>query len=210
MKFFMKKYILLFLSAVLLYSCKNVTSAVDATASTDTTSTQVESITGNKSGESIFILPDTFTTQYGKSFALSSLAGKPTVVAMIFTHCTYACPRITFDMKNIADKLKGHRDKVNFVLVSFDTERDTPAQLRKFQDQMELDNRWLLLHGNDQSVRTLSVLLNVQFEKDAEGNFSHSNLITVLDKNGAVNFQKEGLEADHTETVDKITQLINK
>ena len=64
------------------------------------------------------------------------------------------------------------------------------------------------MHGSEQVVRTLSVLLNVQFEKDADGNFSHSNLISVLDKDGILSFQKEGLEADHTETVDKINELI--
>ena len=52
------------------------------------------------------------------------------------------------------------------------------------------------LHGSEQAVRTLSVLLNVQFEKDAEGNFSHSNIISVLDKGGVLRFQKEGLNAD--------------
>jgi protein SCO1/2 len=74
---------------------------------------------------------------------------------------------------------------------------------------MSLDDKWILLHGSEQTVRTLSVLLNVQFEKDAEGDFSHSNVISVLDKNGALAFQKEGLEADQKETVDKIKELIN-
>jgi hypothetical protein len=41
-----------------------------------------------------------------------------------------------------------------------------------------------VLHGSDDAVRTLSVLLNVQYEKDADGNFSHSNLISVLDQQG--------------------------
>ncbi len=139
---------------------------------------------------------------------MSSLKGKPTVVGMVFTSCGYACPRLTSDMKNIAGKLKDDREKVNFVQVSFDTEKDTPEQLKKFAKQMHLDENWILLHGNEETVRTLSVLLNVQFEKDAEGNFSHSNLISVLDKNGVLAFQKEGLEADHKETIGKIEGLL--
>ena len=59
-----------------------------------------------------------------------------------------------------------------------------------------------------QAVRTLSVLLNVQFEKDAEGNFSHSNIISVLDKNGVLRFQKEGLNADQAETIANIKQVL--
>lgn len=204
----MKKIIIIFSAVIIFYSCnEGNTTAVNNAVNTSALTTKTNS--NAIPAESIFMLPDTFQTQHANNFVLSSLAGKPTVVGMIFTNCGYACPRLTSDMKNIAEKLKSNRDKVNFVLISFDAERDIPKQLQKFQKQMELDDNWILLHGNDETVRTLSVLLNVQFEKDAEGNFSHSNLITVLDKNGVLKFQKEGLEADHTETIAKINELIN-
>ncbi|MBL0305693.1 MAG: SCO family protein [Chitinophagaceae bacterium] len=58
------------------------------------------------------------------------LKGKPTVVGMIFTHCTYACPRLTADIKSIADSLNYEKEKVNFLLVSFDTKRDNPTRLK--------------------------------------------------------------------------------
>jgi protein SCO1/2 len=164
----------------------------------------------NIPSESIFMLNDTFKTQHNTNFQLSSLKGKPTVIGMIFTHCTYACPRLTADIKNISENLKDKRTKVNFILVSFDTERDNPAQLNKFANEMGLDANWILLHGNEQTVRTLSVLLNVQFEKDAEGNFSHSNLVSVLDKKGVLQYQKEGLEAEHKETISVIQKLVQQ
>ena len=208
----MNKYIIFFLVIIVFYSCKNGNnSSAKKSIIEDSASTkQTETKNSNEvTGESIFMLPDTFKTQHNNNFVLASLAGKPTVVAMIFTNCGFACPRITSDMKNISEKLKGNREKVNFLLVSFDSQRDTPSQLQKFAKQMDLDSNWILLHGSDEAVRTLSVLFNVQFEKDAEGNFSHSNMITVLDKNGLLKFQKEGLEADHAETLAKINQLIN-
>jgi len=52
------------------------------------------------------------------------------------------------------------------------------------------------------------VLLNVQFEKDAQGNFSHSNIISVLDKKGVLVFQKEGLDGDPTDIVSTIKQQL--
>ena len=192
------------------YSCKNTITVPDSSkiVSKDSTELVKKKSLNLNAVQSIFTIADTFQTQHNNNITLSSFAGKPTVVGMIFTNCGYACPRLTSDMKNIANKLKDNKRKVNFVLISFDTERDTPAQLQKFAKQMELDSNWILLHGSEQVVRTLSVLLNVQFEKDADGNFSHSNLISVLDKDGILSFQKEGLEADHTETVDKINELI--
>lgn len=204
----MKKYsiVLLFIIVALL-SCNNKTSDSDKTIKDSSVATKDNS-PDSTVGQSIFIVDDTFQTQYNKNISLSSLTGKPTVMAMIFTNCGFACPRITSDMKNIADSLRGNRNKVNFVLISFDIVRDNPAQLLKFAKKMELDSSWILLHGSEQVVRTVSVLLNVQYEKDAEGNFSHSNVISVLDKNGVLSFQKEGLEADHKETIDKINALL--
>jgi protein SCO1/2 len=92
--------------------------------------------------------------------------------------------------------------------VSFDSQRDLPEQLKKFANANQLDNNFTLLHGDENTVRTLSVLLNVQFEKDAEGNFSHSNIISVLDKKGALVYQKEGLDADPTDIISSIKQQL--
>lgn len=207
----MKKYCFVFLLFASIYSCKNV-------HDTSVTTNVVESKAFKKlqyndtfaiPPESIFHLTDTFKTSGNKNFTLADLKGKPTVLAMIFTNCGYACPRLTSDINNIREKLYDNKQKINFVLVSFDTKRDTPLQLQRYAKQMELDSNWILLHGSDETVRTLSVLLNVQFEKDADGNFSHSNVITVLGKNGLINFRKEGLEVDHTETLLKLKTLIN-
>ena len=203
----MKKYVTTILFAAILYSCNdaNITSVSNNNGGNNS-ATQV--LSKDAAAESLFMITDTFRTQNKKDIVLSSFAGKPTVVGMVFTRCGGACPRLTSDMANISSKLKADKDKVNFVLVSFDTERDDPAQLKMFAKHMGLDASWILLHGSEEAVRTLSVLLNVQFEKDAEGNFSHSNLISVLDKNGMLAFQKEGLEADHKETIEKIETLL--
>ena len=115
---------------------------------------------------------------------------------------------MTADIKNIEQQLQSENGKVNFLLVSFDSERDFPDQLKKFAETSELDKNWTLLHGSESAVRTLSVLLNIQFEKDAEGNFSHSNVISVLDKEGKLVYQKEGLGEDPNPTVSQINQMI--
>ncbi len=182
----------------------------DATAKKINDSTNVTSAVNTAAipEESIFQLKDSFQTQDGKLFTLDMLQGKPTVVGMIFTHCTYACPRLTADIEQIAKSLNVDKDKVNFVLVSFDAARDTSARLKEYANTMHLDKDWTLLHGSEDAVRTLSVLLGVQFEKDANGDFSHSNLISLLDKQGVFEYQKEGLEADHQETLNRLKKLM--
>lgn len=158
--------------------------------------------------ESIYNLTDTFTTQDNKLVLLKDFAGKPTLVCMIFTHCDYACPRLTADIKGIEEKLNKDADKVNFLLITFDTERDTPERLEEYRKMMKLDDRFTLLHGDEDAVRTLSVLLNVQYQKNANGDFSHSNIISVLDKQGKLSFQKEGIQANHEETIRQIKSEI--
>ncbi len=157
---------------------------------------------------SLYLLTDSFQTQDNKKIVLSDFAGKPTVVGMIFTHCDYACPRLTADIKNIHKELNVPEGKVNYVLISFDTERDTPEVLKKYADNLKLDKDYTLLHGSEEAVRTLSVLLNVQFQKDAEGNFSHSNIISVLDKQGNLVIQKEGLEANQEKTLASLQGML--
>lgn len=194
----------LFYSAIailILFGCNN---SANKSAFEGSVEKKVTTAVGTIPDESIYMLKDTFQTQDNKSLTLASFAGKPTVMGMIFTHCDFACPRLTADIKSIQEKLKKDEGKINFVLVSFDTERDDPAQLKKFADTYNLDKNWTLLHGSEDAVRILSVLLNVQFEKDAEGNFSHSNIISVLGKNGSLLFQKEGLEANSDVTIKTI------
>jgi protein SCO1/2 len=199
------RFAFIIVAAFFLASCGNTTSqsAFEGVVAKTTTAP-----VGTISASSIYSLTDTFQTQKNTNVTLASFAGKPTVIGMIFTNCTYACPRLTADIKDIEDKLKTEAGKVNFVLVSFDSERDSVPQLKKFADNLNLDGNWTLLHGSQEAVRTLSVLLNVQFEKDAEGNFSHSNIISVLDKGGVLRYQKEGLNADQAETLSNIKQLL--
>lgn len=214
----MKAYILLFALVTTLYSCTDGIPSVKSTNSAGISPAKplkgscckapVKADLSSIPSESIFSLEDTFTTQNNARIKLSSLMNKPTVVGMIFTHCAYACPRLTSDMKSIYKNMGSKKDHVNYVLISFDTERDSPERLKEFAKEMGLDSNWTLLRGSEQSVRTISVLLNVQYEKDMEGNFSHSNLVSVLDNKGVLKFQKEGLGADHNETLNILQTFV--
>lgn len=136
-----------------------------------------------------------FTTDTGAAFKLGDLRGRPVVLAMFFATCSYACPLTVADMQALREKLPAAlRDRAAFVLVSFDVARDTPAALAKFRAQRALDAQWTLLHGSDDSVRELAALLGVKFKQEADGAFSHSNLITFLNPQGEIIHQRLGLK----------------
>ena len=144
---------------------------------------------------SLYALHTPWTDQDGHARQLGDLAGRVRVVAMIFTHCQYACPRILSELRELEAGLPPVADGgPGFVLISFDSARDDPAALREFAAQQQLPAaRWTLLHGDAAAVRELSVLLDVPFREDPDGNFSHASVISVLDREGRLVHQKRGL-----------------
>lgn len=157
---------------------------------------------------SVYQLAGEWHDQRGDTLQLESLRGKIPVIAMVFTHCEFACPRIVSDMKKIQKEVSaGKADEVVFVLVSFDSERDRPERLRAYANEANLDARWLLLHGNHEDVRMLSMLLGVSYQKQAGGTFAHSNIITLLNKDGQIVSQVEGLGSDTAPIASEIAKL---
>jgi len=148
-------------------------------------------------GMSVYNISSSWTTQAGRSIALSSLRGGPVVAAMVYTHCPDVCPLITERMQMIEQALPPHaRDAVRFVLVSLDWARDSPSQLAKFAAQHRLDmNRWTLLHGDEMAVRELANVLGVDFYRNDSGNFQHSIAIFLLDRDGVVKMQQTDMLA---------------
>jgi len=151
------------------------------------------------SGRSIYQLGAIWTSDAGRPFRLAELRGRPVVLAMFFTSCGYACPRIVADMTRIQQTLPAAvRSEARFVLVSFDDVRDTVPALRDYRAQHGLDANWVLLRGAPGDIRELAAVLGVQYKRDAAGMFQHSNLITVLNPEGEIVHQRSGLEGGLT------------
>jgi len=164
------------------------------------------------SDKSLYQLDSTWTNDTGAAVTLASLRGRPQIVAMFFARCTYACPLLVFQMKQIEASLpESLRDHVGFTLVSFDTERDTPEVLRTYREAHALDGkRWTLLCGSPDAVQDLGALLNVKFKKDAQGQFQHSNVITLLNAAGEIVCHQVGLNSDHDQVVRGVSDLARK
>jgi protein SCO1/2 len=158
------------------------------------------------SAKSIYQLDSRWTNDAGAEVALASLRGRPVVIAMFFAHCEYACPVLVSDLQRLRASLPaGIRERAQFVLVSFDSARDTPAALHAYREQGGLDASWTLLHGDVNSVQELAMLLGVKFKQDPRGQFSHSNLITVLNDEGEIAYQRAGLMGDVSEAAKAVT-----
>lgn len=114
--------------------------------------------------------------------------GKPSITLFGFTHCPDVCPTGLMQMAKWADELGPDADKLNFVFVTVDPERDTPEVMRDYvtafsdriigisgpaADVMQMTksykvySRKVPIEGSDYTMdHTASMIL-----QDASGNF---------------------------------------
>ncbi len=153
---------------------------------------------GTPTDKSLYLLDTMWTSDVRREIKLGALRGRPQIVAMFFTHCEYACPILVSELKAIEGKLPPEvLGKVDFLLVSIDSKRDTPAELGTFREKRQLAReRWTLLRGGADDVRELAALLGVNYTEDSRGQFAHSNVITLLNADGEIAFQHTGLKQD--------------
>ncbi|MGL2962796.1 SCO family protein [Flavobacterium sp. RSB2_4_14] len=191
----MKKIILFFI-AISLFGCKK----------------NAEITNKSISDESIFNLTSKWKTQDNKTIEIKDFKGKVTVMVMIYTSCKAACPRLVADMRDIESKMpKDKLSDLNFVLVSIDPEVDTPERLKTFAKANFMDApHWTFLQGTKTTVQEFANVLAVKYKQIAPMDFSHSNIISVFDKEGVLIHQQEGLGVNNKETVDEIIETVNK
>jgi protein SCO1/2 len=71
--------------------------------------------------------------------------------------------------------------------------------LKEYRERMELcGENWTLLHGHPDDVRELAAVLGVRYKNVGERDIAHSNVISVLNKEGELLYQQEGLSVGLT------------
>lgn len=157
--------------------------------------------------DSLYHLKSSWQTHDAHPFEFKEWSGGPVILAMAYTGCTYSCPMIIARLKELERALKAAGvPKYKIVLASFDTAGDRPAQLVKYMKDKELDpSVWMWLSTKkEKSVRELAAVLGVTYSKDGKGGFAHSNVITLLDDEGRIRVQLNGLNADHKPLVEAL------
>jgi len=162
------------------------------------------------SDKSLYQTESIWTTDANKQIKLANLKGRPQVVVMFFASCQYACPILVHDLQKIEDALKPEsRKRVGFTLVTIDPRRDTPEALANFRATRVLPpETWTLLHGGSDDILELAALLGVKYKEEANGQFAHSNIITVLNADGEIVHQLVGLGQDSSATVRELEKLL--
>ena len=105
------------------------------------------------------------------------------VINFIFTNCKGACPLMTHKMTLVRDKLEGYvGEPLQFVSLSLDPERDTPAAMKEFAKTHNADHDgWVFLTGDANNLDTIIKKLG-QYTDDME---SHSTMMLAGNVNDA-------------------------
>ncbi len=149
--------------------------------------------------DSIYHLNSNWKDQNNKAVSLKEFAGKKVIIGMVYTKCPHACPMTISKIKEIERKIeKANKGKYRIVLASFDPKRDTPEHLKKYMKSRSLsESEWTFLSaGSDLVARELAVVLGISFKELEDGEFSHSNVISVLNEQGVRIAKIESLSAD--------------
>ena len=129
-----------------------------------------------------------FLDSAGQPAGLADFRGKPLVVNLVFTACSTTCPIIVQTLHRsvrIANGALGP-DAFHVVTIGFDTDRDTPAQMRAYKaDQGVRLPNWTFLSADKATIDALSEEVGFIYFPSPRG-FDHLTTTTILDAEGTV------------------------
>lgn len=145
----------------------------------------------------------------GNNIKFQNLAGRVQVFSMIYTNCKTICPIIVSNMKTIEKLLpKDIKDKIYFTLVSLDPDRDDLVSLNKFFVEKKLNDHWHLFRAEKKDILNLALATGIKYKKDiSSGEYIHSNLIVLIDKDGIIKYYHQGLDKNFNDIIKLIKKL---
>jgi protein SCO1/2 len=104
---------------------------------------------------------------------------------MFYTSCQMVCPLIFESVHRTLRALPAaERGGVKALMVSFDPARDTTPVLKKTAQAHGCDAAWTLARGEESAVRAFAGALGFQYRRLSDGEFNHSSLVLLLDREG--------------------------
>lgn len=143
---------------------------------------------------------------------------KITLLAMVYTHCPDICPMTTHNMQLVEQRLPIElKNKIKFVVISFDPHRDTPNVLKKFAEIRDISfENWSLLSGDDLNTKEVMLKFGIKAiptdsSYDANGELSynviHTDRISLIDQEGKLKANYKGSTADLNMIIEDIKYL---
>jgi protein SCO1/2 len=153
--------------------------------------------------------PFSLTDSNGQPVTEAVFREKPSAVFFGFTHCPDVCPGTLIDMTAWIEALSEDADRMRFVFVTVDPERDTPEILDEYVTAFSDDI--VGITGEPEAVREMLRDYGIFFERvDLEGGgytMNHTASVFLLDEQGALVGSIDREESRET-AVAKLERLV--
>ena len=117
-----------------------------------------------------------------------TLAGKPYVMYFGYTYCPEFCPTTLLDLSRWITKLGPDADKLNYVFVSIDPERDTPELLHTYLSSFDKHIRGFT--GTPEQIAKIAKEYRVYYKKipQSDGTYvmDHLTLMFLMETDGTL------------------------
>ncbi|RAR71779.1 SCO family protein [Flavobacterium aciduliphilum] len=134
------------------------------------------------------------TDQNGNKISNKSYLGKVYVLEFFFSTCPSICPIMNKNMVTIQDEFRNEKN-FGIASISINPENDTPAVLKDHAKKIGATApNWHFLTGDKEYIFNLAnkgFNLYVGENSKAIGNFEHSGLFALIDKNGTIRCRKD-------------------
>lgn len=151
-------------------------------------SCQKEGFRGNEMPQDIKTTDFTLTNQNGKPFTLSDQKGNVVLMFFGYTYCPDVCPMTLSTWMQVQDTLGAQAQKVKFVYITVDPERDTPERLN---NHLKIYSpNFIGLTGSQAALDSVYNAYGVYHDRnDVEGSegvyfMSHTSHTFVIDPQG--------------------------
>lgn len=126
--------------------------------------------------------PFTLVDDTGATVTEKTLAGKPYAMYFGYTFCPEICPTTLLDLSRWIKKLGPEADKLNYVFVTVDPERDTPKLMHTYLSSFDKHIRGFT--GTPQQIAQIAKEYRVYYKKvptdDGGYTMDHSAIIYLM------------------------------
>ena len=126
--------------------------------------------------------PFTLVDDGGAPVSDKTLAGKPYAIYFGYTYCPDVCPTTLYDLSLWIKELGSDADKLNYVFVTVDPERDTPKLMHTYLSSF--DKRIRGFTGTPEQIAKIAKEYRVYYKKIAtkDGGYvmDHSSMIYLM------------------------------
>ena len=145
----------------------------------------------------------------GGRVGLADLLGKVVVVTFIYTTCADTCPLLTAKLVGIQRQLGTDGARVRFVAITVDPEKDTPAALRRYAEGHGAKApSWIFLTGTKGEIGEVARRYGIYVKKRPGGDVDHTFLTSVIDGEGVLRVQYQGVRFDPGEFLRDLRSLL--